>query len=201
MPLSEVRIVADQQRLHLEIMLNAWELQFFSELDADKNGEISRQELADRAEEIARLIIDHIHVQVDDQLVVADVTGIVPVYNTHHLSFRAHYAVDATSADVKVSTELASITHAGHVVDIVFQRPHTKQQARLVNPDAIAHFPAVVVYEREGEKHTAPVTATPTASPPEWNPLGLTVGLCVVLIALLLSFTFAKKRIKMQEVS
>lgn len=144
LPVSELKLVAGDDRLHLEIMLNAWELQFFNELDGDKNGLLDRQELDAREEQIARRVVDTLDIRIDNQLIAADVAGVVPDYNTHHLTIRAHYPVDARDAQMEVSSRLAAITNAAHVVKLTLRRTATTERATLSSSDSLASFPGLV---------------------------------------------------------
>lgn len=140
LPVSELKLVADKDRLHLEIMLNAWELQFFNELDADKNGLLNPQELKGPEEQIARRIVESLDLRVAGAPVTADIVGIVPDYNTHHLTIRAHYPVDAAEATVEVGSRLAALTSAAHIVNVTLQRAGETERASISNSDSVARF-------------------------------------------------------------
>ena len=190
LPISEMMLAADEDRLHLEIVLNASELNFFSELDLDKNGHLTPMELAERDEQVARQVVDRIEIYIDDQLVQADVAGIVPNYNTHHLTIRAHYPVDATSAKVEVSSRLAAITHATHLLQLTFQRPLATQKAGLTTRRAVAHFPALT----PESSATAQISTANQDSPKEasqswWKRLGLPFGLLLLFGTIPILFT------------
>ena len=188
LPLSEMMLVAGEDRLHLEIVLNAPELMFFSELDLDKNGHVNPAELAGREEQVARRVVDCVEIWVADHLVHADVAGIVPNHNTHHLTIRAHYPVDATRATVDISSRLAAITHAAHLLQITFRRPLAIQKASLAANRSKARFAGfapepTTATDAEGflEETESPEATTWSW----WRRIGLPVSLSLLVGSLL----------------
>lgn len=141
-PISEMMLVADDDYLHMEIVLNATELTFFRELDRDHNGHVNLAEVADLDEQVSRRIVDCFEIRVDGHIVEADVVGLVPNHNTHHLTVRAHYPVDATESSVELTSHLAAITHGAHLVHVVYRTPLEDQKARLSSTAASILFPA-----------------------------------------------------------
>ena len=110
LPISEMMLVADDEYLHMEVVINATELTFFREMDVDRNGHVSLAETEDWGEQVSRRVVDCFDIRVDGQVVKVDVAGLVPNHNTHHLTIRAHYPVDVAEASVELTSRLAAIT-------------------------------------------------------------------------------------------
>ncbi len=190
-PISEMMLVADEEYLHMEIVLNATELTFFRELDRDQNGHVNLAEVADRGEQVSRRVVDCFEIRVNGQVVEAEIAGLVPNYNTHHLTIRAHYLVDATEASVEVTSQLAAITHGAHLVQLVYRTPHENHKVRLNATAASVLFPAPPADSSiRLETLTTKTTANSVESPSWWERFGVAIGLSFLLGSL---FLFCKK--------
>ncbi len=191
LPISEMMLVADEEYLHMEIVLNATELTFFHELDRDQNGHLNLTEVADRSEEVSRRVVDCFEIRVDGQVVEADIVGLVPNYNTHHLTIRAHFPVDATEASVELTSRLAAITHGAHLVQVVYRTPHENHRARLNSTSAPVLFPAPPAGRSTRlETLTTKTTANSSRRQSWWARWGVAVGASLLLGSL---FLFYKK--------
>ncbi|MCA9231653.1 MAG: hypothetical protein KDA57_13460 [Planctomycetales bacterium] len=131
LPISDMMIVAAAETMHVELVLNAEELSFFPEIDQDDNGLLDPAELEKRSNQISQHIVDCFHFQVGNQPVIAAVHGVVPSIGSHHLTIRAHYAVDAREQAVHLESQLPAITRTSHVVEVTFKRPGSQYAARL----------------------------------------------------------------------
>ncbi len=131
LPITDMKIVAAKESMHVEIVLNSAELNFFSEIDRDKNGFLDPQELEQESLQISKLVVGCFSFQVDGQPVQAAVHGIVPTIGSHHLTIRAHYPVDARKVPVYMESRLLAITRKSHVIEVTFQRPDRRDSARL----------------------------------------------------------------------
>lgn len=182
LPISEVMLVADEEYLHMEIVLNATELIFFRELDRDRNGHVSLAEAAERGDQVSRRVVDCFEIQVDGQVVEADVAGLVPNHNTHHLTIRAHYPANATEASVKLTSRLAAITHGAHLVQVVYRTPHGLHKARLNASTGSVLFPAPPA-RRSTKPETSKVKTTGTAQGPQswWKRFGVAAGASLLI--------------------
>jgi hypothetical protein len=182
LPVSEMMLVADDEYLHMEIVLNATELTFFREMDRDRNGHVSLAEAKERDEQVSRRIVDCFEIRVDGQIVEADVAGLVPNHNTHHLTIRAHYPADAAEAAVELTSRLAAITHGAHLVQVVYRTPHETRKARLnASADSVL-FPAPAAGHSTGlETPTTKTTAKSPGAPSWWKRIGVAVGASLLL--------------------
>lgn len=176
LPISHMRIVVAKKAMHAEIVLNSAELNFFSEIDLNKNGFLDSEELEEQGDQIAKLIFDCFSFQVAGQSVTAAVVGIVPHVGSHHLTVRAHYPVDARKAPVSMKSRLLAVTRKSHVIEVTFQRPDGRDSARLNAHDQVVLFD----YEKEKPSSEKPVATTDASSHRNTN-FHLLLGLAALL--------------------
>lgn len=131
LPVSTLKLVPSATYLHLELMLNPFELTFFSELDANRDGRLEVGEWDGQGEAIALRILENLKLRVNDQPVVAEIAGLVQNYESHHIFVRAHFAVDARSARVSIESQLTTVTSGSHVTQVTFGTGERVQAARL----------------------------------------------------------------------
>jgi hypothetical protein len=131
LPISTLTLVPDETYLHLELTLNPFELTFYSELDANRDGRLDPREWSGHGEYIARRILEGLKLRVNDRPVEAEIAGLSQSYESHHLAVRAHFAVDARQARVSIESRLASLTSGSHVTEVNFVTGDRVQAARL----------------------------------------------------------------------
>lgn len=131
LPISGLQIVADEREIHAELMLNSGELVFVRELDRNANDRLEVEEVGDQAESIAKRICQCLTIEVDGHKVEPETLGLVPDLTTHHLTVRAHYAVDARYRPLTVESRLWEITRGGHTTLVSFRTSAGNQEARL----------------------------------------------------------------------
>jgi hypothetical protein len=152
LPISEMQIVTATDTMHVELVINTVELHATSELDRNRDGHLAYAELAPHGEMIARRVFNLLTFSVAGHPLQADVCGIVPHPNTHHLTVRAHYRVDARNAVIALESRLFSIVPGAHVMQITLHRPGKRQVARLsANSSTVVFSP-----DREGEAPAEP---------------------------------------------
>lgn len=194
LPISNMTMVADEDFLHVELVMNSAELVFFRELDSDNNGRLEPSELQEHGEEIAGRIFDCLTIEVDGQPQEADSYGIVPELDTHHLTVRAHYAVNACEAPLLVALRLSSITNSAHTTQVTFRSPRVKQSARLN-----ARSPQVLFNSSHGSDQSG--AELPSAVKPSdttligWLLAGLSIGVATAIAC----FLFFKMRTVRQK--
>lgn len=139
-PVSYLTIVPDKDFVHVELVLNPFELSFFSEIDTNRNGLLDRDELA-RFEEIGtRKLLEAIELRVEGKLVHAEVAGASLAVDSHHMILRAHYPVDAREVPISVSCSLAKITSGGHVTSVKYVNQGRRQSALLDTEKGLVSF-------------------------------------------------------------
>lgn len=140
LPVSFLRVVPDADYLHLELTFNPFELTFFSELDANKNGRVDPREWEAQQSNATRRILGCLKVRVGGKVVAAGVAGISPDFDSHHATLRAHYAADARRCSVTIESSLATLTSGSHFTQVTFGRDAGVQSARLDMQSTTATF-------------------------------------------------------------
>ena len=140
LPISYLQVVPDAGYLHLELMINPFELNFFPELDTNKDGRLDPMELASQEKVVAGRILECIKVRVGGKLVTAEVSGITPDVDSHHFTVRAQYRVDARSAPLEIESGLAAITSGSHLTQVTYLLAGRRQLAQLDRPSAKVTF-------------------------------------------------------------
>jgi hypothetical protein len=131
LPVSYLHVVPDADYLHLEFTVNPFELNSFSELDTNKDGRLEPMELADRQDAVTRRILDCLKLRVGGKLVAAEVSGITPDVDSHHITLRAQYPVDARSAPLEIESTLGTITSGSHLTQVTYLLAGRRQLAQL----------------------------------------------------------------------
>lgn len=142
LPISEMNIVADEEEMHVELVVNSSELHLIAELDHNGNGQLEYSELHAEGERIARRILSLLTFRIGDRPLEVDVCGILPNPNTHHLTVRAHYRADARYDALSVQSRLFSLAANAHVTQVTFRRPGKRHVGRLSATDPTVHFPS-----------------------------------------------------------
>ena len=131
LPISYLSLVPDADYLHLELVLNPFELNFFSELDTNKDGRLEPAELQGRQELVSGRILDCVKLRVGGQPVAAEVAGVTPDPDSHHLTLRAQYHVDARHRPLEVQSSLVSITSGSHLTQVTYRSAGHERLAQL----------------------------------------------------------------------
>ncbi|MCA9236369.1 MAG: hypothetical protein KDA44_12925 [Planctomycetales bacterium] len=179
-------LAADEDYLHVEITLNANELVFFAEWDADGDGRLSTAELAAHEDVAAQSVYGAIELQSAGRCLAPEVVGLVPGGDSHHLTFRAHYAASVCETALTVQSRLGGLTRGAHSTQAVFQTPQGRETAVLDARTPRVTFnrafvPSEVVIASSSQ---AAVVTTPSAS---WQRIGVTCT--AVLLSGLLFFS------------
>jgi hypothetical protein len=140
LPISYLRVVPDADYLHLELALNPFELNFFSELDTNKDGRLDPAELEGRQTLVAARILDCVKLRVGGKPVAAEVSGITPDVDSHHFTLRAQYPVDARSAPLEIESTLGTITSGSHLTQVTYSLAGNRQLAQLDTQSAKVTF-------------------------------------------------------------
>ncbi len=193
LPISGMQMVADEQFLHVELMLNSGELVFVRELDRDKNGRLDVAEVNEHGDEVARRIVRCLTLKSDGRTIEPDVAGVVPDVGTHHLTVRAHYPIDARRVPLTVESRLWEITRGAHSTQVTFRALENSQVARLD-----ARSPRVTFNEsQELELPQGTPAGNPTAAKIESYgklPLGISVAVATLVGGYLIFWQFHKPR-------
>ena len=140
LPISFLTLVPDADYLHLELSFNPFELTFYAELDRNHNGRVEPSEWDVAQTNVARRLLNCLTVRVAGNAMIAEVAGITPDLDSHHVTLRAHYRVDARNVPVAIESSLINLTSGSHVTQATFGKEGRQQRARLDAQAAIARF-------------------------------------------------------------
>jgi hypothetical protein len=132
LPISYLTVVPDTTHVHMEFVVNPYELQFFNEVDKNHNNVLDPEEL-DAFEHLARAcLVNRLELQVDGRTIKADVAGANLAVGTHHVVIRTHYPVDARDVPITIHCYLWGVLRNSDVIIFKYiNRGHT--QSRLVD--------------------------------------------------------------------
>lgn len=131
LPISYLRLVADREYLHLELIFNPFELTFVSEVDDDKDGELSVGEIKKHGERIATRISRSLRILMAGKVVTPENAGMDPDMSGHHVRLRVHYKADAREAPIALISEMQSITSASHLTQVSFSNGRLVQLGQM----------------------------------------------------------------------
>ncbi|HZQ46726.1 MAG TPA: hypothetical protein VFC07_06940 [Verrucomicrobiae bacterium] len=138
LPISYLRLQPDADYLHLELVFNAFEISFISEMDDNKDGELDAAELTTHGQALANRVVSALKLRIGNRFLAAETAGMDLDMTGHHVRLRAHYKVDARRLPVTLESELNSITSASHLIQVTFIGAGRQQLAQLD-----AHWPKI----------------------------------------------------------
>ncbi|GEM_PF-3537348 len=139
-PISYLTLVPAAESLHLEIVLNPFELKFFSELDRSHDGRIDAAEFAACEKEVSGRIAGALRVFSNGKLMSAVTHGITASDDSHHWVFRAHYPGDARGVRLRIESHLAELTSGAHLTQVTYRWRDQQQLASLDSASQFAEF-------------------------------------------------------------
>jgi hypothetical protein len=131
LPISYLRLVPDADYLHLELVFNPFELTFLSEVDENKDGELSLAELQAHGQVVADRVVGALKLSVGGRELRPETAGMDPDLSGHHVRLRAHYKVDARQQPLTVESDLAALTSASHLTQVTYANGERSQLAQL----------------------------------------------------------------------
>ncbi|MBX3427885.1 MAG: hypothetical protein KF688_19555 [Pirellulales bacterium] len=170
LPISRLTLVADDDYLHAEIVLNAEELTFLVAWDEDRDGRLAPAELAAHGDAAAASVFGRLRLKASGRTAVPQSCGLVPGGDGHHLVFRAHYAGDFTRAPLIVESRLTTLTRGAHSTQVVFQAPGMRETAVLDARSVRATFNAAVAASEQTAVASAALISERTG--PLWRRIG-----------------------------
>ena len=132
LPICYLTVVPDTTHVHVEFVVNPYELQFFSEVDKNHNNVLDPEELGPFERLAKAYLVNLIEVQVGGKLIPADVAGANLAVGTHHVVIRAHYPVDARHVPMSIHCNLWGVLRNSDVI-IVKYINEGRTQSRLVD--------------------------------------------------------------------
>ena len=140
LPISFLTIVPDADYLHAELTFNPFELTFASELDGNKNGQIDPHEWVEQETNVTARILECLKLEIAGRLITAEISGLTPDIESHHVTLRAHYRIDARGRQVRIESDLSRITSGSHLTQVTFGSEDRQQWARLDMQSKVATF-------------------------------------------------------------
>lgn len=187
LPISYLRLQADADYLHLELVFNAFEISFISELDDNKDGELDEAELMAHGQALANRVVSVLKLTVGGKPVFAETAGMDPDMTGHHVRLRAHYKVDARRLPVTLESDLNSITSSSHLIQVAFVGEGPQQLAQLdMHWPKVTFQPPVVAASQPGLVTVVKVAKTKPVTFQAVMPLALLLLLAVGLTVLLM---------------
>jgi hypothetical protein len=132
LPISYLTVVPDTTHVHVEFVVNPYELQFFSQVDKNHNNVLDPEELGAFERLAKAYLVNLIEVEVGGKLIQADVAGANLAVGTHHVVIRAHYPVDARDVPISIHCNLWGVLRNSDVI-IVKYINKGRTQSRLVD--------------------------------------------------------------------
>jgi hypothetical protein len=153
LPISYLRLVPDADYLHLELIFNPFELSFMSEVDENKDGELSVAELTAHGQTVADRVVGALKFSVAGRELRPETAGMDPDMNGHHVLLRAHFKIDARHVPLTLESDLISIASASHLTQVTYVNGTNTQMAQL---DSLSRK---VTFTPPPEKSSAPPMA------------------------------------------
>jgi hypothetical protein len=131
LPISYLRLLPDADYLHLELVFNPFELSFMSEVDENKDGELSVSELQAHEQMVADRVLGALKFSVAGRELRPETAGMDPDMSGHHVQLRAHFKVDARHAPLTLVSDLISIASSSHLTQVTCVNGNNTQMAQL----------------------------------------------------------------------
>ena len=154
LPISYLRLVPDADYLHLELVFNPFELMFMSEVDDNKDAELSPAELEAHGQAMADRVTAALKIIVGEREVHPETAGMDPDLNGHHVRLRAHYRVDARRSPLTLDSGLIAVTSASHLTQATYAHADGVQMAQL---DSQSHKVTFTPPLEKKPAHTPPM--------------------------------------------
>jgi len=167
LPISYLHVAPDADYLHLELVFNPFELTFMSEVDDNKDAELSPAELEAHGQAVADRVVGALKLSTGGRRLLPETAGMDPALNGHHVRLRAHYKTDGRQVPLTVESDLINLTSGSHVTQVTYSNGTNTQMAQL-------------------DSHSHKVTFTPPGYKPAPSPRRTAiVGLWLLLVAVL----------------
>lgn len=129
---SELTVLQNDSVLHLELRMNAFELESLGGREMIKNGVIDWNRFSDGKEEIINKLKEALLLELNDKPLYTDKTGLT-VDDTHHLIYRAHFnlAEGNRSGSLRIESKLREFTSRSHVTKVRFKKSEKQENAQL----------------------------------------------------------------------
>lgn len=129
---SELKIVQNDSVLHLELRMNAFELESLGGREMITNGVIDWGRFSNGKKEIINKLKEALILKLNNKLLSTDKTGLT-VDDTHHLIYRAHYHLQENQrrGSLNIESKLREFTSRSHVTKVSFNKSEKQENAQL----------------------------------------------------------------------
>lgn len=129
---SELTVIQYDSVLHLELRMNAFELESLGGEQMIKNGVIDWNRFSEGKEEIITQLNEALILKLNNNPLFTNKTGLT-VDDTHHLIYRAHYnlAEGHRSGLLRIESKLREFTSRSHVTKVRFKKSEQQENAQL----------------------------------------------------------------------
>jgi len=131
LPISYLRLVAEAEYLHLELVFNPFELSFMPDLDENRDAELNLAELGKHGQTLAERVVGALQLSAGGSVLRSETAGMDPDLSGHHVRVRAHYKLDARKLPLTVETGLPKLTSMSHLTQVTYQNGAHQQLAQL----------------------------------------------------------------------
>lgn len=147
---SELTVIQYDSVLHLELRMNAFELESLGGREMIKNGVIDWDRFSDGKGEVINKLKEALILELNNMPLYTDKTGLT-VDDTHHLIYRAHYnlAEDQRTGLLRIESELREFTSRSHVTKVRFKKSEQQENAQLEGNRNSVEFELTQEYSEE----------------------------------------------------
>lgn len=158
---SELKIVQNDSVLHLELRMNAFELESLGGREISKNGVIDWDRFSDSKERVINKLKESLILELNNEPLYTDKTGLT-VDDTHHLIYRAHYHLkeDQRRGSLNIESKLREFTSRSHVTKVRFNKSDQQENAQLEGNRNSVEFELVRKSGNE-QKKVSDLSSTP----------------------------------------
>ena len=173
LPVSYLTLAPDRNYLHLELLLNPFDLSFFPEIDANHDGTLESTELDQHRTAILQRILESVELRINRKVIFPEISGAILSLTDHHLLLRAHYRGDVRWSKLLIDSRLPEITRGGHWTQVSYG---DQEHRRSVILDSQSH---TAIFEAADRKSTSSHLSWRQLSP--INSLGTVLWVIIAL--------------------
>ncbi len=151
---SELTVLQNNSDLHVELRMNAFELESLGGREMIKNGVIDWDRFSEGKQKIIGKLKKSLILELDKNPLHTDKMGLT-IDDTHHLIYRAHYdlAEHQWSGLLRIESKLREFTSRSHVTKVRFKKSGKQENAQLEGDRNSVEFE--LAHENNNEKNKA----------------------------------------------
>ena len=157
LPISYLRVVPDNDYVHVELNFNPFELSSFTQMDADHDGRLNDMELERSARAVTETVVSNLHLSAGKTELIAETAGVMSSDDAHHVTLRAHYKKGGGGV-ISLRSDLPGILGSSHLTQVTFGDAPNQQWAKLEGSSPEVTF----VYETPASTRAVVLDQPPT---------------------------------------